>query len=202
MIGIYKITSPTGKVYVGSSINIEKRIKYYKALACKGQKRLFASLNKYGFNNHNFEILEECNVDELHFKENQYGTLFNVLGANGLNSILPSINDKFKSISEETRLRMSNSKLGDKNTFFGKTHSEETKEKIRVFQTGRKHSLEHRQKVSLNNAKNKAKIVLDLQSGVFYESAKEVSDLYNIKHSTLRAMLNGTNKNKTNYTYC
>lgn len=202
MVGVYKITSPTGKAYVGSSINIEKRIKYYKALSCKGQKRLFSSLNKYGFNNHNFEILEECNIDELHFKENQYGMLFNVLGVNGLNSILPSVNDRFKSISEETRLRMSNSKLGEKNNFFGKTHLEETKEKIRVFQTGRKHSLEHRQKVSLNNAKNKAKIVLDLQSGVFYESAKEVSDLYNIKHSTLRAMLNGTNKNKTNYTYC
>jgi predicted GIY-YIG superfamily endonuclease len=30
MIGIYKITSPTGKIYIGESSNIEKRIHTYK----------------------------------------------------------------------------------------------------------------------------------------------------------------------------
>jgi len=34
MIGVYKITSPTGKVYIGSSIDIEKRIKHYKSVGC------------------------------------------------------------------------------------------------------------------------------------------------------------------------
>lgn len=29
MIGIYKITSPSGKIYIGSSLNINKRINYF-----------------------------------------------------------------------------------------------------------------------------------------------------------------------------
>jgi predicted GIY-YIG superfamily endonuclease len=31
-IGIYKITSPSNKIYIGQSINIERRIKQYKLL--------------------------------------------------------------------------------------------------------------------------------------------------------------------------
>lgn len=202
MIGIYKITSPTGKIYIGSSINIEKRVKYYKSLDCKGQKRLFASLKKYGFDNHSFEIIEECSVEELHYKENMYGMGFEVLGVNGLNSMLPNFDSNFKHVSEETKLRMRNSKIGSKNTFFNKKHSEAAREKIRIAQTGRKHTLEHRMKVSLNNAKNKSKIILDLNTGVFYNSAKELSELYKINHSTLRAILNGANKNNSSFIYC
>ena len=202
MIGIYKITSPSGKIYIGSSVNIENRIKYYKSLNCKGQIKLFNSLTKYGWVKHFFEVLIECELSELYKYERHYGDLYDVLGKNGLNLILPKVGENKIGVSDETKKRMSISKKGNKNTFFGKKHSEETKQKIRLFQTGRKHSAEHRKKVSLNSAKNLSKIVLDLNTGVFYESAKEVSDLYNIKHSTLRARLNGTNKNKTQFIYC
>lgn len=202
MVGIYKITSPSGKIYVGSSIDIEKRLKYYKSLDCKGQTRLYNSFLKYGYNNHKIEILEECSIYELYLKENYYGNIFNVLGVNGLNCVLPKFNDIKKQVSAETIKKMSESKKGCKNTFYGKKHSAESKELIRISQTGRKHTAEHKLKVSVNNAKNKSKIVIDLNNGIFYDSAKEVSDLYNIKHSTLRAMLNGTNKNKTNFEYC
>ncbi len=202
MVGIYKLTSPSGKVYIGSSIDIENRLKYYKSLNCKGQKRLYNSLKKYTFENHLFEIIEECSIDVLYERENHFGFLYDVLGEKGLNSVLPKLNTNKVCVSDETKYKMSISKLGVKNNFYNKRHSDETKQKIRNFQTGRKHTKEHRLKVSLNNAKNKSKIVLDVQSGVFYESAKEVSDLYNINHSTLRAVLNGTNKNKTNFIYC
>ena len=60
MIGIYKITSPNGRIYVGQSKNIEKRIKCYKSLNCKGQKLLYRSLLKYGVDKHKFEIIIEC----------------------------------------------------------------------------------------------------------------------------------------------
>ena len=37
-IGIYKITSPSNKIYIGQSINIERRFKEYKTLKnCKFQ---------------------------------------------------------------------------------------------------------------------------------------------------------------------
>ena len=48
MIGIYKITSPTKKIYIGQSINIEYRIESYKKLIrCKKQIKLYNSLKKY-----------------------------------------------------------------------------------------------------------------------------------------------------------
>lgn len=202
MIGIYKITSPSGKIYIGSSIKIEKRLKYYKSLDCKGQTKLYNSLLKYGYDNHKIEVLDECSIDELYLKENHYGNIFNVLGINGLNCVLPKFNDIKKQVSAETLKKMSESKKGYNNTFYGKKHSSESKELISISQKGRKHTAEHKFKVSLNNAKNKAKIIIDLNNGVFYESAKEVSDLYKINHSTLRAMLNGKNKNKTTFQYC
>ena len=40
MIGIYKITSPSNKIYIGQSTDIEGRIKGYKSLSCKKQTRL------------------------------------------------------------------------------------------------------------------------------------------------------------------
>lgn len=202
MIGVYKITSPTGKVYIGSSIDIEKRIKHYKSVSCKKQTKLFNSIQKHSWENHLFEVICECDLENLYRLERFYGDMFNVLGVNGLNLILPKNNEIKIGVSEETRNKMSNAKLGEKNTFYGKTHSLSAREKISKYQIGRKHTPEHREKVSKNNAKNLSKIVVDIQSGVFYESAKEVSDLYGIKHSTLRSMLNGTNKNKTSFTYC
>jgi group I intron endonuclease len=202
MIGIYKITNPKGKVYIGSSINIEKRIKYYNSVSCKAQAKLYNSIKKYGWKNHSFEVITECCVDDLYKLERHYGDLHNVLSSKGLNLILPKNGEVKVGVSDETRRKMSESKKGIKNNFFGKTHSEIARKKIRESQIGRKHTLEHKRKVSLNNAKNLAKTVIDLNTGVFYESAKEVSNLYKIKHSTLRARLNGNNRNNTQFIYC
>ena len=55
---IYKITSPSEKIYVGQTINLESRLRIYKNLACKNQLRLYRSLVKYGWETHKFEILE------------------------------------------------------------------------------------------------------------------------------------------------
>ena len=60
MVGIYKITSPSGRVYIGQSVNIEKRfLSYSKLLRCKTQIKLFRSFLKYGVINHIFETIEE-----------------------------------------------------------------------------------------------------------------------------------------------
>jgi len=70
MIGIYKITSPTNKIYIGQSTNITDRWKrYYKLNHCRNQIKLYNSLKKHGFKNHIFEIIEECNWEELNIRE-------------------------------------------------------------------------------------------------------------------------------------
>jgi group I intron endonuclease len=75
MIGIYKITSPSGKVYIGQSININNRkkqyINYIKNNSSIGP-HLMNSFKKYSFEGHNFEILEECKIVELDENETHY----------------------------------------------------------------------------------------------------------------------------------
>ena len=77
--GIYKITSPSNKIYIGQSLDIDKRWYHYQNLRCKGQPQLYNSLIHHGINNHTFEILEECNSDmlderEIHHKQQHIDT--------------------------------------------------------------------------------------------------------------------------------
>jgi hypothetical protein len=106
MIGIYKITSPSNKIYIGQSINIEKRYYIYSLKSCKTQIKLYHSFLKYGFNNHMFQILEECEESELNNRERYYQDLYNSTGKNGLNCRLTETNDKSGKLSEETIEKM------------------------------------------------------------------------------------------------
>ena len=111
MIGIYKITSPTKKIYIGQSINIEKRFKHYKSLRCKSQTKLYNSFLKYGYNNHVFEIIEECEISELNTRERYYQEIYNCI-ENGLNCVFVKTNDLSGLMSEESKIKMSISQTG------------------------------------------------------------------------------------------
>lgn len=141
MVGIYKITSPTGKIYIGQSTKIEQRFQYYKNLNCIQQVKLLRSLQKYKPENHNFEIIEECEESRLNLKERYWQEQYDVLNKEkGLNLRYTKADDRSGTMSEETKERMSISKMGDKNTMHGKTHSEETKKKISEKRKGHRHS--------------------------------------------------------------
>lgn len=84
--GIYKITSPTEKIYIGQSINIISRWAFYKTLNCKHQSLLFYSLKKHGAKNHRFEIIHQCHKDELNKLERHYIKLYDTFNSkHGLN---------------------------------------------------------------------------------------------------------------------
>jgi group I intron endonuclease len=56
MVGIYKVTSPTGKVYIGQSWEVEGRLNCYRKGKChKG--RIKNSLISHGPENHTYEIV-------------------------------------------------------------------------------------------------------------------------------------------------
>ena len=70
--GIYKITSPSGKIYIGSSKNIKKRWQSYSDKNCKGQPKLCKSFKKYGKENHIREIIEFLpNRQSLYTRESE-----------------------------------------------------------------------------------------------------------------------------------
>ena len=106
MIGVYKITSPTNRVYIGSSNDISNRWCSYKNLKCTSQTRLYRSLKKYGVENHVFEVLEECNIEHLLERERYYGELFSVLSTKGLNCRLPKIEYSDNCLSKETKVKI------------------------------------------------------------------------------------------------
>jgi group I intron endonuclease len=87
--GIYKITNPNGKIYIGKSVNCHKRFYDYRALDCKNQPEIYYSLKKYGWFHHTFEVIEECVVDILITREqywiNHYDSINKGLNSDGKN---------------------------------------------------------------------------------------------------------------------
>jgi group I intron endonuclease len=136
MVGIYKITSPSKRVYIGQSINIEERFKAYKNLWCKGQTRLYESFKKYGVEMHIFEIINQCDVNELNELERYYQELNDVLGKGGLNCQYVKTETKKYLHSKETKEKISNSNKGKVGRKF--VMSEEQKFKIGQSKIGKK----------------------------------------------------------------
>ena len=71
MIGIYKITNKiNNKCYIGQSIDINRRWLEHKNPNNWDRKSiLYDAFKKYDIENFSFEIIEECNQEELNERE-------------------------------------------------------------------------------------------------------------------------------------
>jgi group I intron endonuclease len=110
-IGIYKITNPKGKIYIGQSTNLKKREDDYRKLRCEKQYKIYNSLIKYGWINYTFEIIEKCSLEQLNEREIYWGLKYDVLKENGLNLRLGDANGF---CSEETKQKIGLSNSGPK----------------------------------------------------------------------------------------
>jgi group I intron endonuclease len=113
MIGIYKITNPTGKIYIGKSIDIEKRHYQYEKGHMKQQTALYNSVKKYGWNNHKVEILKECEEDKLNELESYYISYYNSV-EKGLNLTYGGDGGRKSDI---TKQRISTSMMGKRGPY-------------------------------------------------------------------------------------
>ena len=141
-IGIYGIKNLiNNKIYVGKTgMNFGDRWDNHKALLRNNKHDnlyLQHAWNKYGEENFEFIILEDCNIDELNDREiywikyyKDQGLAYNIHvgGDGGLNL--------GKHLSEETKR-----KIGEKNrkNMLGKILPEKTKEKMRASHLGKKY---------------------------------------------------------------
>lgn len=55
---IYKIVSPSGRVYVGVTCNYKRRMSDYRTVRFRSQPLLKNSFNKYGFEKHTISVVE------------------------------------------------------------------------------------------------------------------------------------------------
>jgi group I intron endonuclease len=145
-IGIYKITNPKGKVYIGQSIDIKKRWKYYISESYNKrdhQNKLFNSLRKYGPESHIFEIIEECKIEQLNEREIYWGKIYDCINPNkGLN--LRELG-KQGIWTKEAKEKLSLAHIGKHK------HTKESKAKISLKMKGYKYSEEQKQKCRDNS---------------------------------------------------
>jgi hypothetical protein len=172
MIGIYKITNPIGQVYVGQSKNLERRKNEHFVKKPRSHFKLKNSITKYGSETHIFETIEECKLNELNTRERYWQEYYNTINF-GLNCVLVGTEIKPAILCNDSRKRIS---LGGS----GRVQSEQ----------------ERQNRIGMNT-----KIVIDINTGVFYNDASEVSKLYGISFSTLVSWLNTTKRNKSSFRY-
>jgi len=170
MIGIYKITSPSGKVYIGQSVKIKDRIRAYRGLRCKKQVKLYHSLLKYGFENHKVEIVCECLIEELNEKERHYQELYDCI-ENGLNCTLTGTKDKSGKLSLEHRRKIS---ISNSNP------SDEIRMRKSKGQLGNKKSTESVLKTANGNRGQKRSLEVRLKMA---EISRNISDETRLKMS-------------------
>lgn len=74
--GVYRITCiPTGKIYIGSSVNLRRRWHDHQSrLNAKNARNLHfqRAWDKYGADAFCFDILEYCNIEEVLIREQYY----------------------------------------------------------------------------------------------------------------------------------
>ena len=176
--GIYKFTNKiNGKSYIGSSINLTKRFYKYFNISyistVKNDLTISRALIKYGYSNFSLEILEYCSVEVLLEREQYYFDIYKpdynielVAGSSiGIvrsketkNKISQSLKGKYvgeknhwfgKTHSDETKNLMSQNRIGNKNPFYGKFHSSNTKLLMKKLKLGQILTTETKKAISM-----------------------------------------------------
>lgn len=211
--GIYKITSPSNRIYIGQSVFIERRFDSYKKLRCKNQPLLYNSFLKYGVDKHKFEILCGCEESEMNEKERFYQDLYCVTNKSGLNCMLTKSGDRSGSHNQEIKDKKSKALKGRIPWNKGLKTPLETIEKMRIssipasiLRRGRKASEETRKKLSIAHKGRPCptrKLVLNTQTGIFYDSADLAYNSVNLKFKigAFTKRLHGETKNNTPFIY-
>lgn len=227
MIGIYKITNKiNGNSYIGQSIDIKRRFSEHRCISKESNISLKKAFSKYGKENFEFEILEECKANELDKKEMYYIELLKPKynrDSGGKGSLNHKVSEKtrrllqkkgkeqWEKLSKEQKENIISKRLtGPKK---GHKVSKETREKLRNYNLGKKQSLEtieKRKQTFIEKKKNgyvqtnasHKKPIKCIETGEIFTSVKEASDKYNL--TTLVGHLKGRYKTCKgfHYEYC
>lgn len=175
--GVYCLTSPSGKKYVGIAMGrggFKERFRTYRNYQCKQQKHLYAALKFHGAENFKYEVvLETYDIDNAKRSEKYLIDVWNLQdreigynitsGGDGRVGAKHSQETKDKirlsklgiKASEETKMKRSNSMKGKNTWAKGRIMSKEEKvsrsesmKGINTWMTGKKASEETKRKIS------------------------------------------------------
>ena len=193
--GIYMWTSPSGKSYIGQSVNLQKRKGTFLRFGnIYGGQKINCARKKYHHKSlWNYTILEYCGIDDLDEREEYYISLYNTIN-NGYNC--ESGGHENKIVSDESKQKMSDAKkgkyCGENSPLYGKHLTDEHKRKISEARKGEKHPMygkhrddETKDKIRLRH--NKA-VVQYTKEGEFvaeYESALVAKNITGIDSSNI-----------------
>lgn len=140
----------TGKWYVGQTVEPDKRFKVHidRAINKKDKTYFYNSIRKYGLENFVYCVLEEnvlrenLNLREMDWIE-EFDSFYDGynMSAGGGQTIF---SEEFKQKLSEYHKQL----IGEKNPFYGKHHSEESRKKISESHKGKRRSEETRKKIS------------------------------------------------------
>lgn len=138
---IYKIENPKGRVYIGQTVDFDSRVGRYRNMHCQGQPRLFNSLKRYGFCAHKVEVIEKVSDErDLNERESYWQVKYDVLSKNGMNCKIQGSQGRSGKLSDDLKKKIAESQTGKKHTL-------ETKEKMRAAKLGVKMPREQRAKM-------------------------------------------------------
>jgi len=193
IIGIYRIISPTGKVYIGQSKDIYKRQKRYSFVNCKNQIKLYNSFKKYGFDNHVFDIIEECSLEYLDEKEIYWKQYYlDQFKGNWKKVLFCKIYDTGGGpLSQEMKEKISKSLLGKKKT-------QQHRDNIKKARKGMTFTQQHKDNMSNSRFRYS---VLCIENNKIYKSAHQASKELNIYPPSIIKVCKGESKQTKGYTF-
>lgn len=197
--GVYQIRNlVTDKVYIGSTTTsfIYRWRQHYSKLKMGKHENahLQSSYIKYGDSNFEYTVLYVgTSLEDIRTKEQEFINILDSCNPDkGYN--MDSVVDR-STRSEETKKKISLSRKGkcsgSSNGFYGKTHTEEVREKIRQAHIGKKLSDNTKAKMS---EKRKIKVKIN---GIAYPSIKEAAQELNMSETTLGRWIK--DERKTDY---
>ena len=227
MKGIYIITNNiNGKRYVGLSRNIKQRFLEHRAPKNVKNKttNLAKAFRKYGLESFSFEILEEVEDENNLFIREMFwierlDPEYN-MNNGGIGNLGHKVNKETKqkiSIKNKNNWAMKSEEDKQKiiknlkRPAFGRVLKEETKEKLRRVNIGKKQSKEtiekRAQKISVsmvgNKNGNKSIIATSVNDGskIEFNSSKEASIFFNVHPTCITGVLKGRRNSSKGYKF-
>lgn len=199
--GVYFLKNTISKkVYVGSTVDIERRFRKHKSELKKNKHRcseMLKDFNLYGFESFKLVILEKVEKEKLLEREQYWFEILKNKNEMYNKRILVHTNKNLKH-SEETKNKISkNSNLkGEKNGMFGKKHSFKSKIKMSESRKGEKNhrfgkgvEIEGEKNPNSKLKENEVLQIIDMLNKKI--SIIEISKIFNISSTHIIRIKNG-----------